>query len=75
VLVLTTSAFPAAAQEFPVKPVRWIVPYAPGGSSDILARLIGQKLAETWGRTVIVDNRPGAAGRTRAVNRVPACGM
>jgi tripartite-type tricarboxylate transporter receptor subunit TctC len=42
--------------------VRWIVPYAPGGSSDILARLIGQKLAESWGRTVIVDNRPGAAG-------------
>ena len=60
--MLALWAFPAHAQEFPAKPVRWIVPYAPGGSSDILARLIGQKLAETWGHTVIVDNRPGAAG-------------
>ena len=61
-LLLAASALPVCAQEFPVKPVRWIVPYAPGGSSDILARLIGQKLAESWGRAVIVDNRPGAAG-------------
>ena len=61
-LLLAAAAVSASAQEFPVKPVRWIVPYAPGGSSDILARLIGQKLAESWGRAVIVDNRPGAAG-------------
>ena len=75
-LVPAMSAFPAFSQEFPTKPVRWIVPYAPGGSSDILARLIGQKLAETWGRPVIVDNRPGAAGNigTEAAARSPADG-
>ena len=75
-LVPALSAFPAFSQEFPTKPVRWIVPYAPGGSSDILARLIGQKLAETWGRPVIVDNRPGAAGNigTEAAARSPADG-
>ena len=75
-LMLAVSAFPACAQDFPVKPVRWIVPYAPGGSSDILARLIGQKLAESWGRAVIVDNRPGAAGNigTEAAAKSPADG-
>src|SRR5688572_32866205 len=75
-LLLALSASPAYAQEFPTKPVRWIVPYAPGGSSDILARLIGQKLAETWGHTVIVDNRPGAAGNigTEVAARSPADG-
>ena len=69
-------ALPALAQEFPAKAVRWIVPYAPGGSSDILARLIGQKLAETWGYPVVVDNRPGAAGNigTEAAARAPADG-
>jgi tripartite-type tricarboxylate transporter receptor subunit TctC len=75
-LMLVLSAFPAFSQDFPAKPVRWIVPYAPGGSSDILARLIGQKLAETWGRPIIVDNRPGAAGNigTEAAARSAADG-
>ena len=75
-LMLAGSAFSALAEDFPTKPVRWIVPYAPGGSSDILARLIGQKLSETWGRTVIVDNRPGAAGNigTEAAARSAADG-
>lgn len=51
-----------AAQAYPVKPVRWIVPYPPGGSTDVIARTIGQKLAEAWNIQVIIDNRPGASG-------------
>ena len=56
----------AAAAEvqpvFPTKPIRFVVPFAPGGSSDIQARLIGQKLTERWNVPVIVDNRPSAGG-------------
>ena len=50
------------AQQFPVKPVRIIVSYVPGGVSDTLARLISKELTEAWGTSVIVDNRPGAGG-------------
>jgi len=50
------------AQAFPVKPVRWIVPFPPGGAADISSRLIGKKLSEIWGQQVVIDNRPGAAG-------------
>lgn len=51
-----------AQQSFPAKPVRIIVPFPPGGTSDILSRLIGPKLTERWGQSVIVESRPGAAG-------------
>jgi tripartite-type tricarboxylate transporter receptor subunit TctC len=52
----------ATAQEYPSRPIRILVPFTPGGSTDILARMIGQKLTEAWGQQVIVDNRAGANG-------------
>ncbi len=58
----TTFSSIAFAQNFPSKPVRLIVTYPPGGSSDLMARLMAKKLNEIWGQPVIVDNRPGAAG-------------
>ena len=55
-----------AAQSFPVKPIRIIVPFPAGGTSDILTRLIGAKLTEAWGQQVLPDNRPGANGNIGA---------
>lgn len=52
----------AGAQSYPLKPIRIIVPFPPGGTSDILSRLIGPKLTERWGQSVVVESRPGAAG-------------
>jgi tripartite-type tricarboxylate transporter receptor subunit TctC len=56
----------AVAQTYPTKPIRVVVPYAAGGTSDILARQIGPKLTEAWGQTVIVENKPGANGNVGA---------
>ena len=53
---------PAVAQTYPAKPVRLIVTYPPGGSSDLMARVFGAKLGELWGQQVIVESKPGAAG-------------
>ena len=52
----------AAAAEFPAKPMRLIVPFPPGGTTDVLARLVGPKLHEATKQPVVIDNRPGASG-------------
>jgi tripartite-type tricarboxylate transporter receptor subunit TctC len=52
----------AMAQSYPVKPIRVIVHFPPGGPTDLVARSVGQKMTESWGQQVIVENRPGAAG-------------
>ena len=52
----------AMAQDYPVKPIRIVVPLPPGGSNDVLARILGQKMSESLGQPVIVENKPGAAG-------------
>ncbi|MBI4207216.1 MAG: tripartite tricarboxylate transporter substrate binding protein, partial [Betaproteobacteria bacterium] len=64
------------AQDYPSKPIRWIIPYPPGGTSDFLARLIGQKLTESWKQNVLIDNRSGANGNigTEAAAKAPADG-
>ena len=54
------------AQAYPNKPVKIIVPYPPGGTSDILARAIGQKLTDSLGQTIVVENKPGANGNLGA---------
>jgi len=54
---------PAYAQTYPAKPIRVIVAFSPGGGTDLLSRVIGQKLQEKWGQPVVIENRPGASGR------------
>jgi tripartite-type tricarboxylate transporter receptor subunit TctC len=56
----------ASAGAFPEKPVRFVIGFTPGGPSDILARAVGQKLAERWGQQVVIENRPGAGGNLAA---------
>ena len=59
-ILLLCATLPVAAQDYPARPVRLIVPYPPGGGNDTLARIFGQKLAERWGQQIVIDNRPGA---------------
>jgi tripartite-type tricarboxylate transporter receptor subunit TctC len=58
-MAVTGTAFAQAT--CPTKPIRWIVPYAPGGGTGILPRAVGQKFAEAWAQPVIIENRPGGA--------------
>ena len=60
--LLALTAALSQGQTFPTKPVRIVVPQTPGGASDTLARIVGQKLSEKWGQAVVVDNRAGAGG-------------
>jgi tripartite-type tricarboxylate transporter receptor subunit TctC len=79
VLAMAATLMPvrnAAAQDFPLRPVHLIVPYAPGGSGDLIARLLGDKLSTLWDQQVVVENRPGAGGLigTETAARAPADG-
>jgi tripartite-type tricarboxylate transporter receptor subunit TctC len=56
------SGVPAMAQTYPSKPIRLVIPFTPGGSTDILGRVVGQSLTEAWGQQVVLDNRAGAGG-------------
>ena len=57
---------PVAAQTYPSKPIKIVVPFPAGGTSDVLARLIGQKMTESWGQPVVVENKPGSSGNLGA---------
>jgi len=62
VALVLLGALPAQAQNYPAKPIHILVPYAPGGISDIASRILGAKLTEAWGQQVVVENKPGGNG-------------
>jgi tripartite-type tricarboxylate transporter receptor subunit TctC len=74
--VIVAALAGARAEDFPSRPVHFIVPYAAGGSGDLLARLLGDKLASLWGQQVVVEDKPGAGGLigTDAAAKAPADG-
>ncbi len=61
-LFLAAATAAGAAEKFPSKPIRMLVPFSPGSTTDILGRIVGQKMSENWGQQVVVDNRPSAGG-------------
>jgi tripartite-type tricarboxylate transporter receptor subunit TctC len=72
ILSFTLVAFHASAQGWPQKPVRFIVPFPPGGATDISARLLGERLTQIWGQQVIIENRGGAGGGVGAAEAARA---
>src|SRR6202166_1672148 len=61
-LLLCLVTLPAVAADYPTRTIRMVVPFAPGGGTDVLGRIIGQRLSEQWGQPVVVENQPGASG-------------
>src|SRR5882762_3568622 len=76
VAALGLAGVAAQAQDYPTNPVKWVVAYPPGGTTDILARLIGQYLSEHLGQQFVIDNRPGAGNNigTEVVANAPPDG-
>jgi tripartite-type tricarboxylate transporter receptor subunit TctC len=71
-VLFALAAFAAHGQPYPSKPIRWVVPFPPGGSTDLLARVVGAKLTEEWGQQVVVENRGGAGGTLGAAEAAKA---
>jgi tripartite-type tricarboxylate transporter receptor subunit TctC len=65
-MALITLCQSAGAQDYPSRPVTIVVPFAPGGSTDLLSRMVGQKLEQRWGKTFVIENKPGAASLVAA---------
>ncbi|MBY0440367.1 MAG: tripartite tricarboxylate transporter substrate binding protein [Burkholderiales bacterium] len=76
VLMLMLLAAPALvqAQAWPSRPVRWIIPFPPGGASDIVSRMVANDLGVKWGQPVVIDNRPGAGGTIATADLVRSAG-
>ena len=74
--ILASLALGVSAQDYPSKPIRVVVPFPPGGGTDVLARIIGEKISASWGQPFVVENKPGAAGLVGAelVAKAPADG-
>ena len=64
-----------SGQAWPTKSMRVVVPFTAASATDTVARMVSERLSAQFGQNLVVENRPGAGGRPRAVNRVPACGM
>jgi tripartite-type tricarboxylate transporter receptor subunit TctC len=70
------AAFTAQAQTYPSKPIRWIIPFPPGGGTDVISRTLATELTKAWGQQVVADNRPGSGGTIglAAATKLPADG-
>lgn len=72
IAVAALAGLAQAQQQFPTKPIRLLVAFTPGSQPDTLARMLGQKMSESWGQPVVVDNRPGASGTLAAAQGAKA---